>query len=182
MKQHNYTNKSGWVKRCSSIEQASEVVFKECASRVGWAYLHKSTKSEDCFQHIDCYVRDRDGNKISVDLKGLKRDVKNGRVLVELQNVQGQKGWLFGKADLIAFQVGADRFLVCRRNDLFQLVKKLTNMQVFVKSGFRVLMQGKKVSRPENCLAPDWYGREDRPKEKVTFVPLEEIEKIALVM
>lgn len=179
---HDYKTKKNWVKRCENIESRSLSAFQSFLFLHGWKFRGDSTEREDIVKHIDCRIESPEGKKLSVDVKGLKREISTGRVLVELQNVKGNRGWLFGHADIIAFQVNDNDFLFVPRNALFQLVKKLCNMSVFTKGGFNVVMTGARISDIANCNAPNWYHRPDRPDEKVTFVALEEIRKISLTI
>lgn len=49
---------------------------------------------------------------------------------VELKNVRGNPGWLFGKADYIAFE-GEKDWIVCRRTDIIKLIdSKVTNKSI----------------------------------------------------
>lgn len=49
---------------------------------------------------------------------------------MELKNVRGNPGWLFGKADYIAFE-GEKDWIVCRRTDIIKLIdSKVTNKSI----------------------------------------------------
>lgn len=82
-----------------------------------------STAEEDMHQHIDIHI---DG--FSIDVKELKRinrtdvDVNSEIHWVELQNVHGNKGWLYGEATHIAFEL-PDGFLLIERITLHQFCK-----------------------------------------------------------
>lgn len=78
--------------------------------------LIRSSSSEDMNDHIDYFVND-----YSVDVKG-NRD-KN-KIWLELVNVTGKKGWLYGKADFIAFDMtDLGCFCFFKTFDLLQVVK-----------------------------------------------------------
>lgn len=85
----------------------------------------KATKEQDMFDHIDYFV---DG--ISYDVKSLKKvsardqNTNENIVWVELKNVRGNKGWLYGKCDRIAFELNKS-FALVDREDLVRVVEKL---------------------------------------------------------
>jgi hypothetical protein len=169
-----------WLERCGKIEDQSISAFRTFIENTRWVFERWATKQEDMHNHVDCFIKNFSGQKVAVDIKGLKREISQGRVLVELMNVQGKRGWLFGKADFLFFQVDEKGFVVVERNKLFQLAKKICGFDVFTKGGFNVAMKGNRVSNIADCNGSSWYCRNDRPKEKVVFLPLEEIKKIAL--
>ena len=67
---------------------------------------------KDIKNHTDFVV---DG--LGFDVKGLKQTQKEGKVLLEIKNVQGDMGWCNGeqKPAWIAFDYGA--FFLCAKND-----------------------------------------------------------------
>jgi len=59
--------------------------------------------------HIDFIIYNKKGDRYTVDIKGLKRVGRSGNrqsewTWVEFANVQGKRGWLYGKADYIIFE------------------------------------------------------------------------------
>lgn len=59
--------------------------------------VSKSSKKQDIFDHIDFFV-----NGFGVDVKGNK---SSDFIVLELLNVNGDDGWLKGKADYIVFDI-----------------------------------------------------------------------------
>jgi hypothetical protein len=95
----------------------SELRFRDiCVSR-GFS-VTKSDRSSDMYEHWDFKVNDS-----LVDVKGLKRisrsnsEFSTDYTWVEFKNVRGQKGWLQGIANYIAFEQ-LDHFLIVGRLDL----------------------------------------------------------------
>jgi hypothetical protein len=174
---HSYENKIGLVAKCAKIESDSETAFKTWLNDRGFTFKRKATKVEDMKQHIDCFVEIA-GKTLSVDLKGLKKHTSQGLFAVELQNVQGLRGWLFGKADLIAFQC-EDSFIVVERNSLFKTLRDILSLVVMTKNGFHLSLKGAR-SNSVPCALPNWYCREDRPKEKVVFVTKDILTNLSL--
>ena len=111
---------------------------------------------------------EKDENIFKVEVKSKKRinrsdkDEQNELIWVELRNVRGKTGWLFGKADLIAFEKEKS-FLFVKRLDLLAVVNKKVNLVA-------------KVHDPKDALYKI-YTRAGR-KDKLTLLPTNDIEEI----
>ena len=100
----------------------AEVCFKGLAERRGYTVIETSTAS-NMNEHID-FILDRDDepDKIAIDVKARKKPSRSSdnyddaNVWIEFQNVQGKLGWLYGKADKIAFERAFDFVLVDRES------------------------------------------------------------------
>jgi hypothetical protein len=148
------------------IGEHAEELFILAAVRSGWK-VSASSQMENIERHWD-FLIEKDEHQYRVEVKGQKRinrkdkGGQNDFVWVELQNVRGKVGWLFGKADLIAFEK-QDSFLFVKRLDLLALVNKKVNLVA-------------KVCDPKDALYKI-YRREGR-KDKLTLLPLGDIESI----
>ena len=75
----------------------------------------KATKNEDMHEHWD--VSDRG---IKYDVKGMKKFRRKDLAVtdrfhyIEIKNVRGENGWLYGKADYIAFETRSYWVIICR--------------------------------------------------------------------
>lgn len=71
--------------------------------------IKKASKHEDIHGHWDVMV-EIDGGSVKVDVKGIKNDDRfdpypNENInWVEIQNADGNTGWLYGDSDVIAFE------------------------------------------------------------------------------
>lgn len=79
-----------------------------------------SSEEEDIKEHWDIAVK--------YDVKMIKRKNRRGDFdenihWVELKNVNGDKGWLLGKADFFSFEL-EDYWVVVKKEDLIALVKE----------------------------------------------------------
>tara|TARA_R110000824_G_scaffold37519_1_gene115069 strand:- start:113 stop:622 length:510 start_codon:yes stop_codon:yes gene_type:complete len=102
-------------KRFSSIIKSFGLVIKEASFK------------ENVHDHIDFFVKGKTKKLIdfhfSVDVKARKRKSRDSDeyddeyVWIEFKNVQGRRGWLYGKADKIAFETEAG-FLMVDRDEL----------------------------------------------------------------
>tara|TARA_R110000822_G_scaffold110654_5_gene240941 strand:- start:1961 stop:2518 length:558 start_codon:yes stop_codon:yes gene_type:complete len=156
---------------CAKIDDTACSLFIDTVKGEGWT-VRKSTKEQDMFQHID-YIISRDGFTLTVDVKGAKRFSDQGLFIVELVNVIGNRGWLFGKANIIAFQVG-NEFLFVDRNKLYSIVKEKMGLKVYTKGGFSVHCSGRQLySKP--VMAPNFYQRKGR-KDMITFIERKDLE------
>ena len=85
----------------------------------------KSDRESDMFGHYDFII----SNKVKVDVKGAKKinrsDAEENHNIhyVEFRNVRGDKGWVYGEADYIAFEY-YDTFLLVKREKIIELCKK----------------------------------------------------------
>lgn len=137
------------------------------------AKIERATRDQDMYDHIDFFVND-----ISYDIKSIKKrcakdeDVDEGIIWVELRNVRGDKGWLYGKCKRIAFEL-RNSFAVVERTELQQLVDSL--------------LIDKFKHPPE---AYHKYGRKFNPEERerrgfdckdiTTFLYLDDVREIVL--
>jgi hypothetical protein len=99
--------------------QAVEAEFVATAVARGYTVI-ESTIEVDRKDHIDYYIT-KNGVTKSVDIKGIRgvgsqRD-KNEHTWIELQNVNGRKGWIYGNQDLIVFE-RVDHWLFVDRQSL----------------------------------------------------------------
>ena len=92
---------------------------------------------------------------------------------VELYNVNGKKGWLFGGAKYIAFQIG-EAFALVPRLVLEAHVCRWMGIEVLERSwhGFKVSLAEKQKVASLPCEPPCYYARQDRPREAVTYISL----------
>ncbi len=90
--------------------------------------VRRVSSREDMYLHYDLIVQLTDGSEIRTDVKGLK-SLGHGRRKtgeyhwIELKNVSGAPGWLFGKADVISFQVDEYEFIHIYRKDLLKFTE-----------------------------------------------------------
>ena len=90
------------------LGEGAENLFIVLAVRLGWK-VSASSGEENIHDHWD-YLIENETESYKVEVKSKKRiqrgedKSQNDFVWVELQNVRGKTGWLFGKADLIAFE------------------------------------------------------------------------------
>ena len=100
----------------------AEVCFKGLAERRGYTVIQTSAAS-NIREHIDfILVRDNEPDKTAVDVKARKKvsrysdEYDDENVWIEFNNVRGNPGWLYGKADKIAFERAFDFVLVDRES------------------------------------------------------------------
>lgn len=87
--------------------------------------FRKSTKNQDINEHWDLEIRHK------VDVKGLKKVKRSDNSpnenfhWIEIKNVHGNKGWLYGEADLFAFEL-KDFWVIVKKEDLQERIAKKT--------------------------------------------------------
>jgi len=148
------------------LGERAEHLFIVLAVKSGWK-ISASSKDENIEDHWD-YLIEKENELFKVEVKSQKRinrgdnDRQTKFTWVELRNVRGKVGWLFGKADLIAFEKEKS-FILVKRLELLALVNKKVNLVA-------------KVREPKDALYKI-YSRVGR-KDKLTLVLTTDIEEI----
>lgn len=130
--------------------------------------VFEATKWEDTNQHIDFWC-ESNGRKYGIDVKGPRKNKRDDKDYddtinwIELANVQGNKGWIYGDAAYIAF--------VTKKSVLFVPRKEIARM---VEE--KILGKETVHSVPSMCYVP--YQRMGR-LDKIVKVPTEDLRKIA---
>jgi len=162
------TNSRNRFDKKDSLElgERAEGLFMAMARQSGWQVL-PSSKTENIDEHWDFQIT-QGVEKFKVEVKSAKRvhrsdsELQLNYIWVELRNVRGKIGWLFGKADLIAFEKSSS-FILVKRLDLLAVVNKKVNLVA-------------KVRDPKDALYKI-YTREGR-KDKLTLLPISDIEEV----
>jgi hypothetical protein len=103
-----------------------------------------------------------------VDVKSKKRvsrkagNIQDDLVWIEFRTVRDTKGWLFGSADLIAFE-NLNGFKIVERKALVRVINKLVKLHI-------------KVDKPEDALYKV-YTRKGRPDE-ITMIKASDLDSI----
>lgn len=161
-------NKRNQYDRKDSLElgQKAEGRFASLAQKQGWT-VAEASKTGNIEDHYD-YEISKDGSQFRVDVKSKKRvsrkadAVQDDLVWIEFRTVRGTKGWLFGSADLIAFE-NQNGFKIVERKALVGVINKLVRINV-------------KVDKPEDALYKV-YTRKGRPDE-ITLINTSDLEPI----
>ncbi|MDX1377634.1 MAG: hypothetical protein R3307_02205 [Anaerolineales bacterium] len=136
------------------LGQRAESRFASIARQKGWT-ITEASKTGNIEDHYD-YEISKGDQQFRVDVKSKKRvsrrseNVQDDLVWVEFRSVRGTKGWLFGSADLIAFEY-QNGFRIVERKALVRVINKLVKIHV-------------KVHKPEDALYKV-YTRKGRPDE-----------------
>lgn len=116
-------------------------LFSYLLKKKNWNFLH-SNKREDMHDHIDGFIILQNKGKavrsLSVDLKGVKYFTKKDYgdkskicQFIEFLNVNGDKGWLFGKAEVIAIlNEEKNGFYLIYRKELLKWAENKFNIQL----------------------------------------------------
>jgi hypothetical protein len=124
-----------------------------------------ATPFENKKRHFDYIVKDN-SKYLKIEVKSMKarhrgEDPDPSIVYVEIYNIDGGPGWVYGDADYIAFQL-PDKFLCVSRVELVWKVNSMVSKLPFVtKSGIEYTL----------------YGRSNR-KDMVVVLPIHEIMSI----
>ena len=160
----------GWQEFVAAGRIDEAHVAKQLETQVGGT-VRIATPNEDIYDHVDFWWTKPDGVIVGVDVKGMKKRNRsdprpdNDITWLELKNVHGDAGWLYGKATYFAF----------RRIGLTVFV----NRQRLVCYA-ETVVRGKQVvdRRPAACGIP--YTRSRWGRNDVTvMVPLDDIQALA---
>lgn len=161
-----YQNKFDKIGESAKLGYDAENDFAYRA-RVKGYMVFPATKQQNMFDHID-YFFTKEGVSHSVDVKSEKKvsrsdsSTQSELIFMELKNVQGNKGWLYGKAEFIAF--GREgKFYIIRRRELVDRVERLSK-------------DGKEVSSSKEALY-NFYTRFLR-EDVITLVKFTDIEDL----
>ena len=140
-----YINQYDAGASCSSIGLKAEQLFASLAESKGYA-VKNASEEHNMFKHIDLYLsklKDGEGVKTAaIDVKARKKSQRNSShfnddwVWLEFVNVNGNNGWLKGRADYIAFERKKD-FIIVPRGPLLNWAKeqiKIKNKGISVKA------------------------------------------------
>jgi hypothetical protein len=161
-------NKRNKYDKKDSLElgQSAESRFALLAQKQGWTVTEASQQA-NIEDHFD-YEITKDGRRFRVDVKSKKRVARNAGSLqdellwIEFRSVRGTKGWLFGSADLIAFETQSG-FKIVERKALVRLINKLVQIHV-------------RVDNPQDALYKV-YTRKGRPDE-ITLIKTSDLAPI----
>jgi len=149
------------------LGEKAEELFAAMARQTGWQ-VSPSSKDENIDEHWDFHIS-KGEEKFKVEVKSAKRIHRSDSGIqfeytwVEIHGVRPKDaGWLFGKADLIAFEKES-AFIFVKRLDLLAVVNKKVNLVA-------------KVRDPKNALYKI-YTRDGR-KDKLTLLRTSDIEEI----
>ena len=150
----------------SEMGRRAEELFALIAKRRGWA-VAPAPREANIHEHWDFEIAEN-GYKRKVEVKALKRaarrdnKMEEGWVWIEFRNVRGEAGWLFGRANWIAFETESS-FIIVDRHDLYQLVRRVVDREAKVESA-----RGAKYKT---------YTRKGRP-DQIAQIKLEDVVKI----
>ena len=131
----NWKNTESW-NRGQEVESDFSKLLD--ARSVSW---RKATKREQ-FSHVDYST-----SFGSIDVKAKKRVSRSDSseqeefIWLEFKNVQGNRGWLDGSADIIAFE-RADDFVLVRRRDLLLWGKGKCDLNTLITNSRDALYKG----------------------------------------
>lgn len=115
-----------------------EFVMKSTQETFG-GDCYKATKKEDTKDHIDFWWNSPKKGVIGIDVKGLKKNKRTDKDFddtiqwLELVNVQGEDGWLKGKAEYIAFRTKS-QIIYVNRERLKEFAEKQIEGKTIVRS------------------------------------------------
>lgn len=127
--------------------------------------VRKSTKHEDSALHFDFEISKGEVVK-KIEVKAIKKISRKDSACqdewawVEFKNIVGGNGWIYGKADYVAFEREKD-FVMIDRKEMVKVCEEAVDFSKRVK----------KSSEAHYGI----YNRSDRPDEEVSLVEISKI-------
>lgn len=146
-----------------------EFVAKMIEESLGGS-CEKASRYEDGYKHIDIWWNSPKGDRLGIDVKGLKRNTRSDKEYddsihwIEFINKSGNKGWLYGDADYIAFRTNT-KILFLKR-------EKLQNVMEERIDGKETVYQC-----PKEYYVP-YQRRAWKGYDKIIKVPTKDLEEI----
>tara|TARA_R110000824_G_scaffold49606_2_gene139258 strand:- start:935 stop:1444 length:510 start_codon:yes stop_codon:yes gene_type:complete len=132
-----------------SIQEGNngEKRFRDIVESFGLT-AREATFKENVHDHIDFFVKGESKNLsdfgFSVDVKARKRTSRGSDeyddeyTWIEFKNVQGKRGWLYGKADKIAFEIEAG-FLMVDRGELAKWCEEKVDFKKSARNAYTAI-------------------------------------------
>lgn len=163
-----YINKYDFSGESARMGRNAESSFEKTAKLKGYT-VSKSSKEEDMIKHFDFIIVNPNGKRSFIDVKArkkLKRGNDNAQddwIWIEFKNVGGNKGWLYGEAEYIAFEL-ENEFIIVKRQDLIKISESLIDRKSLVDKPYLAKYKT--------------YHRNNRPKELVGLISLDDLKTI----
>ena len=122
--------------------------------------VEKSSRKEDVKDHIDFWWDSPKKGRIGIDVKGIKKNSRSDKKpddtiqWLELQGVTGHPGWLYGKAEYIAFRTFT-KIIFVKRDILLSFALEKTKDKETV------------YDTPKECYVP--YKRKKWGRDDLSF-------------
>lgn len=116
-----------------------EELIMEATEKSFGGKCYMATEKEDMFKHVDFWWESPKMGKIGIDAKGLKKNKRTDAEYddtihwLELRNVLGKPGWLYGEATYIAF-LTKTHIIYVRRDKLAAFAEKAIEGKSVVSS------------------------------------------------
>ena len=125
-----FRSKYDYSGESQKMGESAECLFENLAKQKNLNPIRATKKQQ--ISHVDFILTAKNNIKYLVDVKAAKKSsrsdsaVSDELVWIEFKNVAGNKGWLYGAADYIAFERESD-FIITSRLNLITLCDRLVN-------------------------------------------------------
>lgn len=115
-----------------------ELEFAQLLVQLYGGKIYKSTINDDIHKHVDLWW-EYNGKIVGFDVKALKKQSRNDNSYdsnihwIELKNVNGKPGWIFGESDYIVFE-GINMWIVVKRKVLLAFLRQTVNFDIIHNS------------------------------------------------
>lgn len=150
--------------------RAAETLVADVLETVCGGSCTKSTMQEDKFKHIDLWWDSPKMGKLSIDVKGRKKNKRTDTHYsdinwIEAVGIAGHKGWIYGEQAYVAF-LTEDKILFVKPQRLIDVYEEKVKGKELV------------FDTPKDCYVP--YQRAKWGRKDVAFkMPNKDIEALA---
>lgn len=144
------------------FEKACMLSLKECGYEI-----EQSNEQQDINRHTDFFYFNDSGRLVSVDVKGYKKALLDGLIVIELRNVQNNMGWCNNQEEPqeIAFFTGLN-FRLFNNTQLFNYVNK--RYRNAIKNDIT-------TSDKKKAIKHGWLLKRRERNDRVVYVPLDDL-------
>lgn len=114
-----------------------EEFVMECTKNTFGGTCERATRDEDMFDHVDFWWDSPKKGRIGIDVKGIKKKKRSDKEgddsinWIEIKNVNGNPGWIYGKATYIAFRTN-NGILFVKNSKLIEYIEEKVDFKVLV--------------------------------------------------
>ena len=139
-----YRNRYDRTGECSTMGENAETLFKKLLVKLGDV---DEARIDGQLTHIDFILKRNDKPALKYEVKSRKKvrrsdlGVTDDTIWVEFSNVMGDRGWLYGKADYMAFERELD-FVIVERSALVKMAEEKCKLFPLVRFSEEALYRG----------------------------------------
>lgn len=153
------------TKRCFDEGMKADLFTREKIETLLGGKCYQSTITEDTKKHVDFWWDAPNGKRYGIDVKDSRKNKRTDSdkdysiTWLEIQNVSGKPGWIYGEEDYIVFKTD-NKLLFIKREQLAYFAE--TKYNEYISSGKNIV-----YDTPQECYVP--YQRAKWGRKDIAF-------------